>query len=179
MGDDLHKGLPAAPQVTAPALAARVLSAPSIGPSLGPSLGPPIIVGDDGVPRVMSPASESRYLGEQGMYLAASSTLTQFNAIIAGLLTAALGLGVPLEAKALVVLALAAHVVAGLLLCWAARPIANADGSPKLTADALLVGSLIAYRRGWRATMLAVSLTAIALAALAWGQIGPQIAALR
>jgi hypothetical protein len=72
----------------------------------------------------MTPISEGRYHGEQGMYLAASGTLTQFNAIMAALLTAALSLDVSLPVKAVIGLALAGHAAAGFLLCWAARPIA-------------------------------------------------------
>lgn len=109
------------------------------------------------------------------MYLAASGTLIQFNAIIAALLTAALSLATPLAVKAVIGAALAAHAVAGFLLCWAARPVANADGTPREKADRLLAQSLIGYRRGWRATMLALILSGLTLAALAWQQIGPQL----
>jgi hypothetical protein len=151
-----------------PALSASVHPAPSIGPFVPP----------DGVPGAMTPVSEGRYHGEQGMYLAASGTLTQFNAIMAALLTAALSLDVSLPVKAVIGLALAGHAAAGFLLCWAARPIANSDGTPRLTADRLLLRSLINYRRGWRATMLALTLSALALVVLAWQQLGPDLEAL-
>lgn len=172
MGDDVHKAVPEAAPSSAPALSARMHAAPSIGP--------PLYAGADGVPRAMTPVSESRYLGEQGMYLAASGTLTQFNAIMAALLTAALSLDPSPVAKAILGLALAAHALAALLLCWAARPIANRDGTPRLSAEALLTGSLVAYRRGWRATMLALALSVVALAVLSWQQLGAALlAALR
>ena len=80
--------------------------------------------------------------------------------------------------KAVIGLALAGHAAAGFLLCWAARPIAKADGTPRLTAERLLLRSLVNYRRGWRATMLALTLSALALAVLAWQQLGPDLAAL-
>jgi hypothetical protein len=112
------------------------------------------------------------------MYLAASGTLTQFNAILAALLTAALSLDVSSPVTAVIGLALAGHAVAGFLLCWAARPIANPDGTPRLTAEQLLLRSLINYRRGWRATMLALALSVLALAVLAWQRLEPALAAL-
>jgi hypothetical protein len=164
MGEDGHGTAP----VAALALASK-LSAPSIGPA--------VFAGPDGVPAARTPASESRYLGEQGIYLAASGTLTQFNAIIAALLTTALSLRAPLIVKVLILLALGAHAVAGLLLCWAARPVANADATPRVRADDMLAHSFTAYRRGWRATMLALLLSVAALAALAWQTLGPEFLA--
>ena len=151
-----------------PALAANVRAAPSIGPFVRP----------DVVPAAMTPVSDERYHGEQGMYLAASGTLTQFNAILAALLTAALSLDVSPPVTAVIGLALAGHAVAGFLLCWAARPIANPDGTPRLTAEQLLLRSLINYRRGWRATMSALALSVLALAVLAWQRLEPALAAL-
>ncbi len=168
MGTDDHKASSEPAPLRAPALSASVHPAPSIGPFVPP----------DGVPGAMTPVSEGRYHGEQGMYLAASGTLTQFNAIMAALLTAALSLDVSPPVKAVIGLALAGHAAAGFLLCWAARPIASADCAPRLTADRLLLRSLINYRRGWRATMLALTLSALALAVLAWQRLGPELAAL-
>ena len=95
---------------------------------------------------------------------------------MAALLTAALSLDVSPAGKAVIGLALAGHAAAGFLLCWAARPIASADGAPRLTAERLLLRSLINYRRGWRATMLALTLSTLALAVLAWQQLGPDLA---
>jgi hypothetical protein len=168
MGTDDHKASSEPAPLRAPALSASVHPAPSIGPFVRP----------DVVPGAMTPISEGHYHGEQGMYLAASGTLTQFNAIMAALLTAALSLDVSPAVKAVIGLALAGHAAAGFLLCWAARPIASADGAPRLTADRLLLRSLINYRRGWRATMLALTLSALALAVLAWQQLGPEILSL-
>lgn len=170
MGDDDQKAVPEAAPRAAPALLASVHPAPSIGPA--------IFVGPGGVQGAMTPVSEGRYHGEQGMYLAASGTLTQFNAILAALLTGALSLHASLAVKLVVGLALAGHAIAGFLLCWAARPIGNADGTPRLTAEKLLARSLINYRRGWRATMLALALSTTVLAALAWQQLGPDLLAL-
>jgi hypothetical protein len=167
MGDDGEKAAPQIVPQPAPALSPHIHPAAAIGPAL--------FAGADGVPVARTLVSEGRYLGEQGMYLAASGTLIQFNAIIAALLTAALSLATPLSVKAVIGAALAAHAIAGFLLCWAARPIANADGMPKERADRLLRRSLISYRRGWRATMLALMLSGLTLAALAWQQIGPQL----
>jgi hypothetical protein len=161
MGDDGPKveGQPPPPLV-APALQAGLHPAPSIGPALFTAL--------DGVPHARTPVSEGRYHGEQGMYLAASGTLTQFNAILAALLTAALSLKVSLIVKIVIGVALALHAVAGFLLCWAARPIANADGTPAMPAEILLARSLQNYRRGWRATMLALAVSVLVLASLTW-----------
>ncbi len=101
MGDDVLKS--AAPA----ALATNVHPAPSIGP----------VVAAGDVPAARMPVSEGRYHGEQGMYLAASGTLTQVNAILAALLTSALPFANSLETKLVVGLALAGHAIAGSLLC--------------------------------------------------------------
>lgn len=153
---------------SAPALAANVHPAPSIGPV--------VYAGD--VPAARTPVSEGRYHGEQSMYLAASGTLTQVNAILAALLTGALPLADTLAAKIVIGVALAGHAVAGSLLCWAARPVANADGSPRVRADEMLLRAFTNYRRGWRATMMALVVSVVALALLAWQQVAPDVAAL-
>jgi len=161
MGNDGSKGDgQPLPPLVAPALQAALHPAPSIGPA--------VFADPGGVPRALTPVSEGRYHGEQGMYLAASGTLTQFNAILAALLTAALSLKVSLIVKIVIGVALALHAVAGFLLCWAARPIANADGTPTLTAETMLARSLQNYTRGWRATMLALAVSVLVLASLTW-----------
>jgi hypothetical protein len=164
-GNEMSSDDKADPSST-PALSAHKLSAPSIGPALGP-YGPAALG-----PYAPSTLSESHYHGAQGMYLAASGTLTQFNAIMAALLTAALSVGNSPAAKIVIGLALVSHAVAGFLLCWAARPIANADGSPRMSAESLLLRSLLCYRRGWRATMLALAMSGAALVVLVSERLG-------
>lgn len=152
--------------------------APALSPHVhpAPSIGPVIYAGD--VPAARTPVSEGRYHGEQGMYLAASGTLTQVNAILAALLIAALPSAHTLATKIVVGLAVAGHAIAGSLLCWAARPVANADGTPRVTAADMLQRAFTSYRRGWLATMLALVLSLLALALLAWQQIGADLLAL-
>jgi hypothetical protein len=102
----------------------------------------------------------------QRSYLAASGTLTQFNAILAAALAAALA---ALELGALKFAfsaALALHVLASAVLCWAARPITpTREPTPTMAffAQVALVDHTFRnYRRGWRITMLALVFTAVA-----------------
>jgi hypothetical protein len=102
----------------------------------------------------------------QGIYLTASGTLTQFNAILAAVQATALAtveLGV---LKASMVAALVSHVVAAFFLCWAARPV---DGAPHQTAAMALVethtltdDTFRNYKRGWRMTLIALAVSAVA-----------------
>ncbi len=59
-----------------------------------------------------------------------------------------------------------------------ARPVANADGTPRVAAERMLQRAFINYQRGWRATMLALSISVLALALLAWQQLGADLLAL-
>jgi hypothetical protein len=102
----------------------------------------------------------------QGIYLTASGTLTQFNAILAAVHGAALAtveLGV---LKAAMVVAFVSHVVAAFFLCWAARPV---DGKSNQTAAMALAethtltdDTFRNYKRGWRMTLVALAVSAVA-----------------
>lgn len=102
----------------------------------------------------------------QGIYLAASGTLTQFNGIIAAALATAL---VTLDLGSLRFAfgaALVMHVLAAFFLCWAARPVAGTrETSPvmALMGQVTLVDHTFRnYQRGWRMTMLALTVTSVA-----------------
>jgi hypothetical protein len=115
------------------------------------------------------PGIEDKFLGvyraSQGLYFTASGTLTQFNAVAVAILAAAIAAtGGP--AKIVAVGALALHVLAAFLLCWAARPI---DYQPT-SLDAWVrfeqsnsEDSFRSYRRGWRMTLLALFASTVAL----------------
>jgi hypothetical protein len=102
----------------------------------------------------------------QGGYLAASGTLTQFNGILAAALGAALA---TLELGSLKFAFGAAaflHVLASAILCWSARPITpKHEPTPTMAFFAQVASvdrTFRTYRRGWRLTMLALALTAVA-----------------
>jgi hypothetical protein len=102
----------------------------------------------------------------QGSYLAASGTLTQFNGILAVALAGALAtleLGVLKFAFSAAVFL---HVLASAVLCWAARPmIPKREPTPTMSffaQVALMDHTFRTYRRGWRITMFALLVTAIA-----------------
>src|SRR5262245_41803436 len=102
----------------------------------------------------------------QASYLAASGTLTQFNGILAVALAGALATLELGFLKFAFTAALALHVLASAVLCWTARPIdRKREPTPTMAffAQVALVDHAFRnYRRGWRITMLALALTAIA-----------------
>src|SRR5215470_4174020 len=108
----------------------------------------------------------TEFEARQGSYLAASGSLTQFNGILAAALAGALA---TLELGSLrfaFSAALVLHVLASAVLCWAARPITpKREPTPTMAffaQVALMDHTFRNYRRGWRITMLALALTAIA-----------------
>lgn len=133
------------------------LSAPALAPHLpAPAVGPrPAELLD--IAPARTPVSQARHAPEQANYLAASGTLMQFNALVATLLTAALAMTTSGALRIAIVVALIVHTAAALLLCWAVRPIrpGQVTASESLAAD-----TFHNYRRGWRATMFAICLTA-------------------
>jgi hypothetical protein len=106
----------------------------------------------------------------QGSYLAASGTLTQFNGIFAAALAAALATLELGSLKFAFSAALLLHVLASVILCWSARPITpKHEPTPTMAffaQVALVDRTFRSYRRGWRLTMLALGVTAIAGALL-------------
>jgi len=103
--------------------------------------------------------------GRQGIYLAASGTLTQFNAILAAVQGAALTAVEAGALKAAIVAALVSHILAAFFLCWAARPV---DGAPRQTAAMALMESHTLtddtfrnYRHGWRMTLVALAISTV------------------
>jgi hypothetical protein len=115
-------------------------------------------------------AEAQRYLADvdsrQSMYLTASGTLTQFNAILAAILGAALSAVAAEPLRIVIAVALLLHVWAAFALCWAARPIASNDMSS--TAMTLVARYHVTdhtfrtYRFGWRVTLAALVVSAIA-----------------
>lgn len=106
----------------------------------------------------------------QNTYLAASGTLTQFNAIMAAIHSTAMS-GSQGTLKVAFAGALLLHVLAAFLLCWAARPVANERPTSKSMAFAntqnLTSDTFKNYRRGWRVTMIALMTSGLALGLVA------------
>jgi hypothetical protein len=102
----------------------------------------------------------------QGIYLAASGTLTQFNCILAAALAGALATLNLGSLRLAFGAALVLHVRAAAVLFWAARPIApKREPTPTMAfirQVALVDHTFRNYQRGWRLTMLALVATAIA-----------------
>jgi hypothetical protein len=149
----------------APALIAHVLPAPSVGP-LPPIAGP----GAVGPATLRDTAlSIMRHEPQHGAYLAASGTLTQFNALVIAILTAALAaIDRPLL-RAAIGVALIAHTCAAFLLCWAARPAAKTNGA---SGEDMAADTFKSYGRGWRVTMIAMALSAAALVIFSFDTLG-------
>jgi hypothetical protein len=121
--------------------------------------------------RVAAPRQGSRdeLDGQQTIYLTASDTLTQFNAIVAAALCAASATaGSPLF-KAIAVAAILLHVVAAFVLCWAARPVPReAPARRELRFAYNSVNDTFQnYLRGWRMTVIAMTASATALGCFA------------
>jgi hypothetical protein len=100
------------------------------------------------------------------MYATASGTLTQFNAILVGLNGVALPTGTGV-AKILFAVGLLTHVAAAFVLCWAARPVVEklTGAQPIQTAMSHYRhtdDTFRNYRRGWRMTLLALGVSALA-----------------
>ena len=115
---------------------------------------------------VRSTQSMGRHLAEldtrQGIYLTASGTLTQFNAILAGMLATALASSVEAQValKAALAAAIMLHIAATLFLFWASRPVVS-ERTPSMLAvlldDTKLVDHTFRnYQRGWHATLVAL-----------------------
>ena len=116
---------------------------------------------DSGAAKDYITATELR----QAMHLTVSGTLTQFNAIVAAVLGAAM-LPAGLDAiKIVVASALLLHVLAAFMLCWAARPTAEPSGIggfAPLEAYHRASDTFANYRRGWFMTLLALAVSSIA-----------------
>jgi hypothetical protein len=94
------------------------------------------------------------------MYLAANGTLTQFNAILTGILGVALASEQPSILKVATASALGLHVLATMLVYWSARPVISgpirSEAAELAEAYALADHTFRNYRRGWRLTLLAL-----------------------
>ena len=101
-----------------------------------------------------------------GGYLAASGTLTQFNGILAAALAAALATLELGSLKFAFGAAVFLHLLASAILCWSARPITpKHEPTPTMAffaQVAVVDRTFRTYRRGWRLTMLALAVTAVA-----------------
>jgi hypothetical protein len=105
----------------------------------------------------------------QSTYLAASGTLTQFNAIMAaihGTLISSVEAGLLKTSSAA---ALLLHVLAAFILCWAARPTTDRRdhfrSAALFEAFSLTDDTFRNYRRGWRMTLLALLISSVAMIA--------------
>jgi ribosomal protein S10 len=111
---------------------------------------------------------QSEINSRQGIYATASGTLTQFNAIVSAIHCSAITTAAPTLLKGLIACALLWHVAAAFVLCWAARPIA--EEPPPSPAFALVSDlrhssdTFRNYRRGWLMTLIALSISMVALA---------------
>ena len=151
---------------SAPALAKDPpLSALSLGPPM-----PGLSLFDGDVPRAREPRrkADPEHQAQHSMYLTASGTLTQFNAIMAAIHTTALTGASGGFLKAAIGAALFLHAAASFFLCWAARPLPDGLESLTSTPSDLAEDTFQNYRRGWRGTMAAMVLSAIASALFAW-----------
>jgi hypothetical protein len=106
------------------------------------------------------PQKIARQEAQQGLYLTASGTLTQFNAIVAAILATALASTDYRLLKISLAVALCFHLVASFLLCWAARPIESDHSASAASKNA--DDTFSNYRRGWRATLVGVLASSLA-----------------
>ena len=81
---------------------------------------------------------------QQGLYLTASGTLTQFNAIMAAVQTMTFSMVQSETSRLLIGMALFLHVWAAFLLCWAARPTNSCGSELRLKWRANLPAELLA-----------------------------------
>jgi hypothetical protein len=119
------------------------------------------------------PQKIARQEAQQGLYLAASGTLTQFNAIVAAILATALASTDFRLLKVTLAVALGLHLIAAFLLCWAARPIESSASVNENTDD-----TFSNYRRGWRVTLIGVVVSSFAALLFVLGTFGIDITAL-
>jgi hypothetical protein len=107
----------------------------------------------------------------EGIYLAASGTLSQFNCVLAATLTGALATLTLGSLSIAFTVALVLHVRAAAVLFWAARPkVPKREPTPTMAfirQVALVDHTFRNYQRGWRLTLLA--LVATACAGVLWG----------
>lgn len=103
----------------------------------------------------------------QGNYTTATGTLTQFNGIMAAVLSVAMAGGdasLKIAASCSVLL----HVLAAFQLCWAARPLeperARSQIMALFTSESLVNDTFKHYRRGWRFTLVALAVSSATLA---------------
>ena len=136
-------------------------------PSLGPTPLPPRFEGAQLQPALsgLGQYSESQQAllagieTRHGMYLAASGTLTQFNAIVAAIQGSALSSSDG-ALKLAIAAALLIHVLAAFVLCWAARPVKEGGDALSLTSSYKRTDDTFRnYRRGWRTTLLALTVS--------------------
>jgi hypothetical protein len=104
---------------------------------------------------------------QQSVYLSASGSLIQFNAIVAAIQGLLLSFNVDATLRSAAAAAMTLHVLAVFSLCWAARPIVppSTVRSPSFANDHKHAAATFRnYRRGWRLTLLAVTVSSLAAA---------------
>jgi hypothetical protein len=101
----------------------------------------------------------------EGIYLAASGTLSQFNSVLAAALTGALATLTLGSLSIALTAALVLHMWAAAVLFWAARPkVPKREPTPTMAfirQVAVVDHTFRKYQRGWRLTLLALIATAI------------------
>jgi hypothetical protein len=136
----------------------------SLASAPAPRLAKPTLAKEDRTTKDAYNAASRNYVSnlqaDYDGFLAASGTLTQFNAIM----VAIQGSILPTAAgvlKITIASALLLHLMAAFLLCWASRPVAEKrNNSSSLEAVAYYrraEDTFRNYRRGWRTTLLALT----------------------
>jgi hypothetical protein len=97
----------------------------------------------------------------QGVYLTASGTLVQFNAIVAAIQGSTIASGVQGLLKLMAAGGLALHVLGAVVLCWAVRPVVDSTEQSRVRLDRYIDATdrVMNYRSGWRVTLLALAVS--------------------
>jgi hypothetical protein len=101
---------------------------------------------------------DGHYLSQNALYASGAGTLTQLNAIIIALDSGLFSQTMPAAIKATIVVALMLHILAAFMLCFALRPQSGAE-----LPQQLLVDTISKYKAGWRTTLAAMAISAMAL----------------
>lgn len=110
------------------------------------------------------------------VYLSASGSLLQFNAITAAIQALLLSFNVDAPLRSAAAVAVTLHVLAAFTLCWAARPIvehpSTVPGVSIADDHRHAAKTFRNYRRGWRMTLLALAASSLAAATFVLNSFG-------
>jgi hypothetical protein len=105
---------------------------------------------------------------QQSVYLSASGSLLQFNAIAAAIQGLLLSFNVDAPLRSAAAAAVSLHVLAAFISCWAARPIVEHSSTVRGVSIAddhrHAAKAFRNYRRGWRMTLLALTASSLSTA---------------